>query len=136
MRKSQVLFRSLIETIPLCKQTDEMHLFITNFSTLNEFMKLNTHGHCVCSVASVMSDSLRHYGLQPASLLLPWNSLGKNTGEGCYALIQGIFPTQGLNPSLLCLLYWQGILHHQSHLGSPMVTNIPKETHVSPLRRT
>ena len=28
------------------------------------------------------------------------NSLGKNTGVGCHALLQGIFPTQGLNPGL------------------------------------
>ena len=26
---------------------------------------------------------------------------------GCHALLQGIFPTQGLNPRLLCLLHWQ-----------------------------
>ena len=26
---------------------------------------------------------------------------GKNTVVGCYALLQGIFPTQGLNPSLM-----------------------------------
>ena len=25
--------------------------------------------------------------------------------EFCYALLQGIFPTQGLNPHLLCLLH-------------------------------
>ena len=25
---------------------------------------------------------------------------GKNTGVGCHALLQGIFPTQGLNPGL------------------------------------
>ena len=34
-------------------------------------------------------------------------SPGKNTGVGCYALLQGIFPTQGSNPGLLCLLYGQ-----------------------------
>ena len=28
-------------------------------------------------------------------------SPGKNTGVGCHALLQGIFPTQRLNPSLL-----------------------------------
>ena len=32
---------------------------------------------------------------------------GKNTGVGCHFLLEGIFPTQGLNPSLLCLLPWQ-----------------------------
>ena len=30
----------------------------------------------------------------------------KNTGVGCNVL-QGIFPNQGSNPCLLCLLYWQ-----------------------------
>ena len=28
------------------------------------------------------------------------DSPGKNTGVGCYALLQGIFPSQGLNPGL------------------------------------
>ena len=37
----------------------------------------------------------------------PWDSPGKNTGVGYHALLQGIFPTQGPNPSLLCLLHWQ-----------------------------
>ena len=37
----------------------------------------------------------------------PWDSPGQNTGVGCYALFQGIFPTQGSNPCLLCLLNWQ-----------------------------
>ena len=30
-----------------------------------------------------------------------WDSAGKNTGVGCHFLLQGIFPTQGLNPGLL-----------------------------------
>ena len=38
---------------------------------------------------------------------LPTVFSGKNTGVGCHALLQGIFPTQGLNPHLLCLLPWQ-----------------------------
>jgi len=29
------------------------------------------------------------------------DSPGKNTGVGCHALLQGIFPTQGWNPGLL-----------------------------------
>ena len=35
------------------------------------------------------------------------DSPGKNTGVGCHALLQGIFPTQGLNLHLSCLLHWQ-----------------------------
>ena len=30
----------------------------------------------------------------------PWDSPGKNTGVGCCALLQGIFPTQKSNPFL------------------------------------
>ena len=37
------------------------------------------------------------------------DSPGKNTGGGCHALLQGIFPTQGSNPTLL-LGRW--ILYH------------------------
>ena len=36
-----------------------------------------------------------------------WDFPGKITGVGCHALLQGIFPTQGLNLHLLCLLNWQ-----------------------------
>ena len=41
-----------------------------------------------------------------ARLLCPWNFQGKNTGAGCHLLLQGIFPTQGLNLRLLHLLHW------------------------------
>ena len=40
-------------------------------------------------------------------LLCTWHSAGKNTGVGCHAPLQGIFPTQGSNPHLLCLQHWQ-----------------------------
>ena len=37
----------------------------------------------------------------------PWDFPGKNTRVGCYFLLQGIFPTQGLNPYLLHPMHWQ-----------------------------
>ena len=36
-----------------------------------------------CEVTSVVSDSLRPYGLKPARLLRLWDSPGKNTGVSC-----------------------------------------------------
>ena len=36
----------------------------------------------------------------PHGRVNPWNSLGQNTGVGNLSLLQGIFPTQGSNPSL------------------------------------
>ena len=44
---------------------------------------------------SVMSDSS-----QPHRLYSSWNSPGQNTGVGSLSLLQGSFPTQGLNPGL------------------------------------
>ena len=44
---------------------------------------------------SVMSNSLPPHGLYS-----PWNSPGQNTGVGCPALLQGVFPAQGSNRGL------------------------------------
>ena len=44
----------------------------------------------------------------------PWDSPGKNTR---FTLL-GIFPTQGMNPHLLCLLYWQMGSYYYCHLGN------------------
>ena len=60
-----------------------------------------------CQAASVVSNSLRPYGLQPTRLLCPCDSPGKNTEVGGHALLKGIFQTQGSNPHLLGLLHWQ-----------------------------
>ena len=67
---------------------------------------------------SVVSSSLRPYGLKAARLLCPWDYPGKNTGVVCHFLLQGIFPTQGSNPHLLHVLHWQVDSLPLSHLGS------------------
>ena len=46
---------------------------------------------------------------------------------GC-ALLQGIFLTQGLNPRLLCLLYWQAGSSPLSHCGSEMYEGTASQT--------
>ena len=46
------------------------------------------------------------------------NSPGKNTGVGCHAFLQEIFPTQGSNQGLLSCRW---ILCHLSHLGSSRI---------------
>ena len=48
--------------------------------------------------------------------LCPWNSPGKNTGVNYYSLLQGIFPTQGWNPSLP---YCRQILYHWATREDP-----------------
>ena len=64
-------------------------------------------------LCSVVSDSL-----QPHGLYSPWNSPGQNTGVGSLSLLQGIFPTQGLNPGLP---HYRKILYQLSHQGSPKI---------------
>ena len=55
-----------------------------------------------------MSDSVRPHGLQPARLLCPWDSPGKNTGVGCHFLLQ--YDTLGgLNSRSLCLRVLEGV---------------------------
>ena len=58
--------------------------------------------------------TLQPHRLQPTRLLCPWDSPSKNTGVGCHSLLQGIFPTLGLN---LSLPYCRQILYHLSHQG-------------------
>ena len=45
------------------------------------------------------------------------DSPGKNTGVGSHSLLQGIFPTQGLNPGLLRC---RQTLYHLSHQRNPL----------------
>ena len=76
---------------------------------------------------------------QPTRLLCTWDSPGKTTGVSCHALLQGIFPNQGLNPCLLCLLLWHvvsspivppGLLLH-----STIILN-GRKTHKKDARKT
>ena len=61
--------------------------------------------------------------LWPRGLYSLWNSLGQNTGVGSLSLLQGIFPTQGLNPGLP---HCRQILSQLSHRGSPQVALVVK----------
>ena len=87
----------------------------------NTHTHTHTHTH-TCQYASIMSNPL--HGLQPTTFLCPWDSSDKNTGVVCHALLQGLFPTQRLNSSLLCLLHWQVVSLPLAPPG-----NIPSRPH-------
>ena len=53
---------------------------------------------------SVMFDSFATPRTVACQVPLSMGFSGKNTGVGCHFLLQGIFPTQALNPHLL---HWQ-----------------------------
>ena len=84
-------------------------------------IELNILFVCWAAVCSMNPDTVhacllsRFSPVQPCVMLwtvvlkapLSMDSLGKNTGVSCHALLQGIFPIQGSNPHLLCFLNWQ-----------------------------
>ena len=71
------------------------------FQKVSKYCSWLEHAH---SVVSALCD--------PVDCSPPCSSVhgifaGKNTGVGCHFLLQGIFPTQGSNLHLWCLLQWQ-----------------------------
>ena len=87
--------RNMTANVPMCELKS---IVISNWHNLFE-----SH--------SVVFVSLKLHGLYS-----PWNSPGQNTGMDSCSLLQGIFPTQGLNPSLP---YCRQILYRLNHQGSP-----------------
>ena len=76
-----------------------------------------------CTVGQLRM-TLQSHELQPARLLHPWNSLGKNTRVGCHFFLQGIFLTQGSKLHLWYLMHWPADSLPLSHLGSPYVMTL------------
>ena len=70
---------------------------------------------CNAGVKWSESHSATSTSLWPHELYSRWNSPGQNTGMGSLSLLQGIFPTQGLN---LDLPHCRWILYQLSHKGS------------------
>ena len=76
-------------------------------NTYDLMIFFNSGGYTHVCACSVVSDSLHPTDYNLPGSVCPWDSSGKNTGVGCLVLLQGIFPTEGLNPSLLCLQHRQ-----------------------------
>ena len=70
---------------------------------------------CCCVLATQSCPTLGDPWTVPTGLLCPWNFPGKNRGVDSHSLLQGIFPTQGLNLTLPCC---RQILYHLIHQGS------------------
>ena len=86
----------LLQSCPtLCDPTDCSPPGFSVYHQLPELLKF-------MSVESVMPSN--HLIFFRPLLILP-DSPYNSTGIGCHACLQGIFPTQGSNPCLLCLLH-------------------------------
>ena len=67
-----------------------------------------------CLVAQSRPTLCNPMNCRPPDSSIHGDSPGKNTGVGCHALLQGIFPAQGLN---LGLPHCRSILYQLSHQG-------------------
>ena len=68
---------------------------------------LSVHLTTMCLCAQLCPTLYNPMDCSPPGSFCRWDFPGKNTGEGCYFLLQGIFLTQGSNP---CLLHCRWIL--------------------------
>ena len=71
-----------------------------------------------CLVAQLCLTLCDPMDCSPPGSSVHGDSPGKNTGVGCHALLQGIFPTQQSNPDLP---HCRQIPYRLSHQGSPRI---------------
>ena len=98
---AQNLFPSgMLSLLPQCKVSLlKSRTFYFSYETHLIYASISCY--CCCLVPQ---SCLTLYDTVDCSLpdsFCPWDFPGKNTGVGCYFLLQGIFPTQGSNPCLL-----------------------------------
>ena len=82
----------------------------------------NFYKVCECVHAKLLQSCLTlcdPMDCSPPGKNMGGKNTGKNTGVGCHALLQEIFPTQGLNFHLLCLLCKQAGSLPLAPPGSP-----------------
>ena len=77
-----------------------------------------TQGSVLCLVTRPCLTLCDPMGCSPPGSSVHGDSPGRNTGVGCYSLLQIIFTTEGLNPGLL---HCKQILNCLSHQESPWI---------------
>ena len=85
------------QTFPLSPELQCSHLYLPDL----DLDLIIAHPHVLCLVAQLCPTLCDPMDCSSPGTSVHDDSLGKNTGMGCHALLQGIFPTQGSNPGLL-----------------------------------
>ena len=99
--------------------TDQNYSYVLNESHFHFSVNFKKVGiELVVLFTESESHSVVSNSLWPHGLYSPWNSPGQNTGVDSLFLLQGILPTQGLNPGLP---HCRQILYQLSHKGSPRI---------------
>ena len=76
----------------------------------------------MCVSRPVTCDSVTPWTVARQAPLCPWDSPGRNTGVGCHALFQGIFPTWGMNLGLLVIKSTEISQQDRSSASNPKET--------------
>ena len=109
----------------LCAQYFQFANPFTYMVSLNQRIKTTLYG---CVRVFLVTQSCPTLGdstdCSPLGSSVHGDSPGKNSGVGCHALLQGIFPTQGLNPGLPGNSYCRQILYQLSYQGSLMTEQL------------
>ena len=82
-----------------------------------DYLSVHPSSAVLCLVTQLCPTLCDPINCSPPGSSVHGDCPGKNTGVGCHALLQGIFPTQRSNP---CLPHCRQILYYLSHQGSPL----------------
>ena len=96
-----------------------IHIYIYTHTHRYIYIYIHTHTHTYIYIVSQSCLTLcDHKKFSPPGSSVYGDSLGKNTGVACHALLQRIFPTQQLNPGLQ---HCRWILYPLRHQWSPWI---------------
>ena len=113
---------SLSKLRELVKDREAWHVVIHGVAKsqtwLSDWTELTENRAVLCLVSHSCPTPCDPMDFSPPGFSAHGDSPDKNTGVDCYALLQGIFLTQGSNPGLL---HCRRILYHLSHQGSPRI---------------
>ena len=105
---------ALTKTLYYCKCLFPVLYFCVKLRFPNHDSKLLSLIACVCLVHQSCPTLCDSMDCSSPGSSVHGNSPGKNIGVDCHPLLQGIFPSPGLNPHLL---HCRQILYHLSHWG-------------------
>ena len=112
----QFSFQSQRRAMPkICSNYCTIALIVHASKVMLKILQARLQWYVNWEVLDVQAGFRKCRGLQPSRFPRTCDFPGKSTGVGCHFLLQGIFPTQGLNTGLL---HCNQMLYHLGHQGS------------------
>ena len=103
----QGIFPTLASNLSLLHCRQILYQLSHQGNPSSQKLPLKTLPHLFLPRLTPLFSCLCHNQMHPRPRRMSLDLPGKNMGVGCNFLLQGIFPTQGSNPHLLCLPPWR-----------------------------